>query len=243
MTTEVYAGRSDVAAALAGPAPWLRPLPNWNYQVTFAAADPVALVEMERAGTNGLRRLSVSMENAARARALVEAVGRLPRTCLCGVVNQTLALEEEIHRRAESLEREMHLRSGGIVLNLGTGTKGFEDKVRATPEMKKRAAAARDAYVVRYRLVRAYPRVLLRWSRLLNYHLQNGEFEGVKVMAETVLGAGRRSPDGQPAAARLHVTGLEPGAYRLRLAATSAAGETRIDERTYWFDGKLFQEI
>jgi hypothetical protein len=37
---------------------------------------------------------------------------------------------------------------------------------------------------------------------------------------------------------------LKPGAYRVRLESEDAAGQpARIDQRTYWFDGKTFEEI
>jgi hypothetical protein len=37
---------------------------------------------------------------------------------------------------------------------------------------------------------------------------------------------------------------LKPGAYRVRLEGEDAAGQKgRIDERTYWFDGRTFEEL
>ena len=36
---------------------------------------------------------------------------------------------------------------------------------------------------------------------------------------------------------------LKPGAYRVGLEGESPTGEmVKIDERTYWFDGKVFEE-
>jgi hypothetical protein len=47
-----------------------------------------------------------------------------------------------------------------------------------------------------------------------------------------------------PSTARTKLTRLAPGAYRIRLDAEDASGHTtRIDERTYWFDGKVFEEL
>ena len=41
---------------------------------------------------------------------------------------------------------------------------------------------------------------------------------------------------------KLHA--VQPGAYRVSLDAEDAEGGTvRIDERTYWFDGKSFEEL
>ena len=47
-----------------------------------------------------------------------------------------------------------------------------------------------------------------------------------------------------PATARIKLPPLAPGAYRVRLDAEDAAGHTAaIDERTYRFDGKVFEEM
>ena len=49
---------------------------------------------------------------------------------------------------------------------------------------------------------------------------------------------------GDPLTARTRLPILKPGAYRVRLEAEDAAGQTaRSGERTYWFDGKAFEEL
>ena len=47
-----------------------------------------------------------------------------------------------------------------------------------------------------------------------------------------------------PLTARTKLPALKPGAYRVRLEGEDTAGQAaRIDERTYWFDGKTFEEL
>jgi hypothetical protein len=44
--------------------------------------------------------------------------------------------------------------------------------------------------------------------------------------------------------ARTKLPLLKPGAYRVRLEGEDPAGPAgKIDERTYWFDGKTFEEL
>ena len=47
-----------------------------------------------------------------------------------------------------------------------------------------------------------------------------------------------------PLTARTKLPVLQPGAYRVRLEGEDASGQAApIDERTYWFDGKTFEEL
>ena len=241
---EVYASRRDVSQVLEKVAPALRPVPAWRQKAGFASADPPALVELDRPGSSGLSRLTVTTAKPADARRILDALSRNTQTRVCAVINETQVLEEEIHRAAEALERDHHMRTDGIVLNLGTGFKGYEDTARANPAMQKRLAAARDSYLVRYRLDRVYRKARLRWTRLENYARPGGTFDRETKLADSELPPAAPGDTGKPPSVRFHFPALVPGAYRLRLVEVTAPGtEVNIDERTFWFDGKLFQEM
>ncbi len=64
-------------------------------------------------------------------------------------------------------------------------------------------------------------------------------------LGQSTLPNPKPSPQaGSPLTARTKLPALKPGAYRVRLEGEDAPGQAaRIDERTYWFDGKTFEEL
>jgi hypothetical protein len=121
----------------------------------------------------------------------------------------------------------------------------IEEKLRADPEMRRRALAAQGQYDIRFRIDKPYRKVVVAWTELSGYSRANGRHEGERPLGQCTIAATKVTlQSGAPLDARAKLENLKPGAYRISLQGESAAGELlKIDERTYWFDGKSFEEL
>jgi hypothetical protein len=123
--------------------------------------------------------------------------------------------------------------------------KYLENRVRAQPEMVKRTAAAQGQYAIRFRLDKSYRKLNVIWIELAGYARATGKFDAERAVGQsTVPNSKLPTQAGSPMTARTKLPELQPGAYRVRLEGEDAAGQAaQIDERTYWFDGKTFEEL
>jgi hypothetical protein len=245
VSTEICIGRRDVAEELQKAPSEPRPIPSWRQAGLFVAFEPLALVTLDNSGLTAASRLAVTMRNPAEARKLLARLAAgAGRPGICAVLAEATAIDEEVRRAADRMERDTMIKSSGLVLSMGTGTKAYEDRVRSAPEMQKRIADARGSVQVKYRLDRPYRSLTLRWFRLADIPRAGGEPDTETAPAGITVQNPRKTEPGEPATARFKPDSLEPGAYRIRIDAAQPSGEqVRVDERTFWFDGKRFREI
>jgi hypothetical protein len=123
--------------------------------------------------------------------------------------------------------------------------KYLEGKVRAEPEMIKRSAAALGQYTVRFRVEKSYRKIAVCWMELAGYVRATGKYNGERALGQSELGNSRPTPQsGSALTARTKLSKLAAGAYRVRLEGEDTSGQAgKIDQRSYWFDGKTFEEL
>ena len=111
--------------------------------------------------------------------------------------------------------------------------------------MAKRAAAAQGQFSIRCRLDKTYRKLVINWSELTGYAKVSGRFDAERPVGEGVLLAPKPpSAAAAPLVMRAKLAAMQPGAYRVRLDGEDADGHSvRLDERVYWFDGKVFEEL
>ena len=92
---------------------------------------------------------------------------------------------------------------------------------------------------------KSYRKVTVSWIELTGYVRATGKFEGERALGQSALPGPKPPPQaGSPLTAHTKLPVLKPGAYRIRLESEDAAGQAApIDQRTYWFDGKTFEEL
>lgn len=240
---DLYAARKDIAGALAAQA--VRALASWQQLGLFVSAAPLTSVVLAPAGLHGVHHLTVRTEDAAAGKRIAAMLAQAtagPR--ICTVFSEASELDAEIQKAAQDKSDEMSIRSAGIVSHSDLDLKLMEDRIRSDPEMQKRLAAARGAYDIRYRVDQAYRKIVVGWTALTGYSKAGGKFEAERALAQVAVPNVRKPAGPGVLTARVRTDPLEPGAYRVRLDGESPAGESsKIDERTYWFDGKTFEEM
>jgi hypothetical protein len=243
-SAELYTGRRDLQALLEKARPELREAPALKQAALFAGAEPWVVVELNNSGALGLSRLTVTAEQIADARQLLARLSQPAAMRICAVINETAALESEVRRLAVEHERDARIKYAGLLMTLGTGSKSFEEEVRAQPEMKKRLAAAQDSFLVRYRLDRTYHTVVVSWSKLTNYSPATGHSDEETQIGQIAPPQTGRAEAGKLLDARFRIAQVEIGAYRVRLVGDGGKGTPeKTDDRVFWFDGTLFQEL
>jgi hypothetical protein len=244
VSLDVFGSRRDVAEAVKRVQPELRPMPS-KLSALFVAPDPFTEVELESGGSNGMNRLQVIMEKQADARSLLAKIQQSFKPArIAGVVDETTVVEQDLQKQAAEVELQTRMRAMGTLLTMGTGSRVFEDKVRNTPEMQKRLAAARDVYLVKYRLDQPYRKLVFRWSRLPNYSQTGGSLDGEVPLTQAAQANAVRTDGAEFPSVRLQIPAIQPGAYRIRMDAEKGVGPpVALDDRTFWFDGKRFDEL
>jgi hypothetical protein len=121
----------------------------------------------------------------------------------------------------------------------------MEGKIRADPEMHRRITVAQAQFDVRYRIDKPYRKVTVSWTELVHYTRADGKYEAERPVGQTATLAPKLPPQpGSHLVSRTRIESMPPGAYRIKLEGETQAGElTKIDERTFWFDGKSFEEL
>jgi len=241
---EIYDSRKDLAGVLAAQ-PAMRPLKSWRHAGLFVAAVPLTEVALSQSGLHGVRRLTVTTEDAAAGKQLMAKLQQgAPGAAVSGAFSEEVELEAEIHEAAQ-------IRTDIIASSAPTQTlyhprmdlKYLEERIRNQPLMQKRLVAARGYYDVRYRVDKSYAKITVTWSELTGYSQATGKYEAEHGLGQVSIPNVRKPAQGAIPTARVHLETLKPGGYSLRLEGESLTGETaKIDERIYWFDGKTFEE-
>jgi hypothetical protein len=242
VTTEmdIYATQRDLPAVLKS-VPGMKPLATWQHVGMAVSASPMLSVTMEHAGLHGVHHLFLEAENAAALRQLMAALqqGSL-RPCVCGVYSESAEIDAEISKATEAQSSLIGTHTAGSVFNPEATRKHEEDAMRAKPEFKQRIATAAGYYGVKFRPDKPYRQATVTWIELQGYVRETGAFTGERVLGKSNVAA-PRPPAGSapPLSVRMKLPPLAPGAYRIRLDGD----EARVDERIFWFDGKIFEEL
>jgi hypothetical protein len=242
---DIEASRNDVARSLAADTS-LRPITTWEHAGMMVSAAPLTWIVLAPAGPRGVHHVTVAAESAAAARQLLSKLMQgilLPG--IYGVYSEETELDDEVRTRASGESAAAGVSAPQAVYIANVDEKYLEGKVRAEPEMVKRSAAALGQYTIRFRLDKSYRKITISWMELTNYVHATGKFDGERALAQSVLANPRLpSPPGSTLIARTKLPALAPGAYRIRLEGENATGQAaKIDERSYWFDGKTFEEL
>ena len=111
--------------------------------------------------------------------------------------------------------------------------------------MIKRSAVALGQYTVHFRVGKSYRKVTISWMELVGYVRATGKYDGERELGQWGLASPKLTPQtGSALTARTKLSKLAAGAYRIRLEGEDTSGQSgKIDERSYWFDGKTFEEL
>ena len=242
---EICTSRKDLAAVLAAQ-PALRSLSSWRHGGLFVSAEPLTRIALSTSGLRGARQLTVTAGDLPSAKSLMANLQRgALAPGICGAFSEEVELNQLIHDAAQNRNDTFTSAAGAPTLyHPQLDLKYVEERLRSDPGMQKRIAAAHGIYDVRFRVDRAYRNVTLAWSELTGYGAANGSFEAARDLGLTSLPNARKpTPGTPPMTARVHLETLKTGAFRVRLSGEGMAGEALpIDERTFWFDGKTFEE-
>jgi hypothetical protein len=240
--TDIYATPKDLPAIFKS-LPTMKAVPTWAHRGVAVSATPMLSVAMDSAGVHGIHHVTLIAENAGTLHQLQAALNQgVQRPCICGVYSELAEVESDVSKDVQDQTALIGTHTAGTVFNPDATRKYQEDTVRAKPEMKKRIADATGYFNVKFRPDKSYPRATLTWIELQGYTRETGQFQSERVLGRTLIAAPNVPPPGAaPLNARCKLEPLKPGAYRIRLEADTPARS--IDERTFWFDGKTFEEL
>ncbi len=242
---DIYASRNDLARALQIESS-LKPLATWQHAALLVSAAPLSWVMLAVTGQHGVHRVSVASESAASAKQLLAKLMQgVSKPGIYAAYSEEAELDREVHDRASGKSAAAGVTSSQAVYIPNLDEKHLEDWVRADPEMVKRSAAAEGQYATRFRVDKSYRKVIVSWTELAGYSRATGKFEAERALGQSALANPKPAPQaGSPLTSRTKLPVLKPGAYRVRLEGEDNAGQSgKIDERTYWFDGKTFEEL
>ncbi len=242
---DIYGSRSDLARAL-GADPSMKLIATWEHAGLMVSAAPLISVVMAPTGPHGVHRVTVAAPSAAAAKPiLAKLMQGAVRPGICAAYSEEVELDQEVRDLASGKSAEAGVSAAQAVYIPNIDEKFLQDRVRAEPEMVKRSAAAQGQYDIRFRVDRIYRKVTVNWVELAGYARATGKYEAERELGQSTMPNTKPSPQAAvPLTARTRLPGLKPGAYRVRLDGEDAAGQAaRIDERTYWFDGKTFEEL
>jgi hypothetical protein len=241
---DIYASRSDLARAL--PETSLKPVATWQHAGLLVSAVPLASVVLAPTGLHGVHHVTVAAESAATAKQiLTKLMQGVLKPGIFAAYSEETEIDQEVRGLATGKSAEVGSTASQAVFIPNIDEKYLEDKLRAEPEMIKRTAAAQGQYAIRFRVDKSYRKVTVSWVELTGYARATGKYEGERALGQSALPGPKLPPQpGSPLTAHTKLPVLKPGAYRVRLESEDAAGQAApIDQRTYWFDGKTFEEI
>jgi hypothetical protein len=243
--SDIEASRGDLARVL-GTGTSMKPVATWEHSGMMVSAAPLAWVVLAPAGLHGGHRVTVAAESAAAARqTLAKLMQGVLKPGICAAYSEMAELDEEVRNRASGKSAAAGVNSSQALYIPNMDEKYLEGKVRADPEMVKRTAAALGQYTIRFRVDKSYRKVTVSWMELAGYARDTGKFAAERALGQSNLPNPKLPPTaGSSLVARTKLPTLSPGAYRIRLEGEDAAGQAgKIDERSYWFDGKTFEEL
>ena len=242
---DVEASRGDLERTL-GTTTSMRPIPTWEHAGMMVSAAPLTWVVLAPAGPRGVHHVTVAAENAAAAKQLLAKLMQgVLKPGIYAMYSEEMELDEEVRHLASGKSAAAGSTSSQGVYIPNMDEKYLEGKVRAEPAMIKRSAAALGQYTIRFRVDKSYRKVTVRWMELAVYVRATGKYDGERALGQSALANPKLPPQaGSPLTARTKLPTLSPGAYRVRLEGEDASGQAgKIDERSYWFDGKTFEEL
>jgi hypothetical protein len=237
---DIYATPKDLASIFKS-IPSMKSVATWEHLGIAVSPSPFLSLAMDSVGLHGVHHVVLTAENAAALRQLTTAMNQgLLRPGICGVYSELAEVEADVSTEVETNTSLIGTHTAGTIFTPEITRKHEEDIVRAKPEIKKRITDATGYFDVKFRPDKAYARVTITWIQLQNFTRETGAFEGERVLGRTpITGARVPGPGAAPLNARSKLDPLQPGAYRIRLEGDNA----QIDQRTFWFDGKKFQEL
>jgi hypothetical protein len=242
---DIEASRGDLARALGSTAS-MRPIPTWEHAGMMVSAAPLTWVVLTPTGLHGVHHVTVAAESAAAAKQLLAKLMQgVSIPGIYAVYSEEVELDQEVRNLANGKSAAAGATSSQGVYIPNMDEKYLEGKVRAEPDMIKRSAAALGQYTVRFRVDKSYRKVTVSWMELASYVRATGKCDRERALGQTALANPKLPPQaGSPLTARTRLPKLASGAYRVRLEGEDASGQAgKIDERSYWFDGKTFEEL
>jgi hypothetical protein len=242
---DIEASRSDLARAL-GTTASMRLIATWEHAGMMVSAAPLTWVVLAPAGVRGVHHVTVTAESAAAAKQLLgKLMLGILRPGIYAVYSEEMELNQEVRNLASGKSAAAGSTASQGVYIPNMDEKYLEGRVRAEPEMIKRSAAALGQYTVHFRVDRSYRKVTVSWMELAGYVRATGKYDGERALGQSALVNPKLPPQtGSPLTARTKLPKLAPGAYRIGLEGEDASGQAaKIDERSYWFDGKTFEEL
>jgi hypothetical protein len=206
---------------------------------------PLEWVVLTPAGMHGIHRVKVAAESAAAAKQLLAKVTQgVLKPGIYAAYSEAVELDQEVHGLASGKSAAAGVTASQAVYIPNIDEKHLEDQLRGEPEMVKRSAAAQGQYAIRFRVDKTYHKVTVSWAELSGYARATGKYESERSLGQTALPSPKPPQTANPLTARSKLPTLKEGTYRVRLEGEDIAGQAeRIDERTYWFDGKTFEEL
>jgi hypothetical protein len=242
--SDIEASRNDLARVL-GTATGMKPVATWLHAGLMVSAAPLRRVVLAPAGLRGGHRVKVGAESAVEAKQLLaQLMLGVLKPGIYAAYSEEVELEGEVHNRASGKSAVSEGTPQAVIIP-NVDEKYLQDRVRAEPEMMRRSAAAVGQYSVRFRVDSSYRKVIVSWVELGGYSRATSRYADQRALGQSIV-SNPKAPvgGGGPLTARARLPRLGPGAYRVRLEGESADGKSeKIDERTYWFDGKTFEEI
>jgi len=224
----------------------MKSIPTWEHAGLMVSAAPLSWIMMSPAGLHGVHHVKVEAESLAAARQILARLTQeVQKPGIYGAYSEESELRLAIHEMAAGGQTAPDPASGQAVYVPSPDETYFENKLRSDPDLARRSAAAQGQFTIRCRLDRSYPKVTASWSELTGYSRASGRYEAERRVGQSSI-AGPKPPPvaAPPLTLRTKLPALRAGAYRIRLESEDNDGaHTRIDERTYWFDGKAFEEL
>ena len=242
---DLYGSARDVVRVLQ-PDSAVKALPTWEHAGLIVSASPAFVIVLAPAGLHGVHHVTVTAENAAAAKQMWNRVSQgVLRPGIYSAYSEEEEVEAELRITAQGKADTLESVSSQALYVPRMDPRVIEAKLRTDPEVMKRLAAAQGQYDISFRIDKPYRKVVMRWTELTAYSRADGSSQGERALGQTAMPAPRMpAQPGSHLVARMKLESLKPGAYRISLQGESPAGELlKIDERTYWFDGKKFEEL
>jgi hypothetical protein len=245
VTGDLWASQRDAARALENTL-HLRPLPTWQHAGLLVGTSPLAGIAFAPGGLQGINHITITAEAPGAAKQIWTSLQRAAlKPCICAAWSEEVELDAEVKSTAQEHSDALAVAASKALYVPQLDISRMEQKLREEPEMHRRLLAAQGQYSIKYRVDQTYRKAVVSWVELTGYNKSDGQFLAERPLGGSSVAAARMaSAATTPSTARTKLTRLAPGAYRIRLDAEDASGHTtRIDERTYWFDGKVFEEL
>ena len=242
---DLYITARDLARVVVNDASFKTPA-TWEHAGLAVSAAPMMLVTLAPAGLHGAHHVVVTAETAAAAKLLLNRLQQgISKPGIYAASSEDAEIEEEIKNTAQGKSDTLGVTTSQAIYIPQMDPKLIEMKVRATPEMSKRLAAAQNQYDIRFRIDKPYRKIVVTWTELVGATHGGAKPEALRPLGKSTLTAPKLpAPNAPQLVARTKLEALKPGAYRLTLEGeTSPAELLKIDERTFWFDGKVFEEM